>query len=151
MDKWGCTVCGYVCDSEEGDPENGIPPGTVLGELLGDWVYPVCGSHKVKFLKLWHEESESDRNSSFRVDSRLEMTARHVGTRFYIIGQLNNNHDYIIVTGRDRDVLRSYVRALIRHHFCDERTMADYRSFVLDCDEEPNLIIVLVCVILSDG
>jgi rubredoxin len=28
MDKWKCTVCGYVYDPEKGDPDNGIPPDT---------------------------------------------------------------------------------------------------------------------------
>ncbi|HHY78715.1 MAG TPA: rubredoxin, partial [Clostridiales bacterium] len=26
MDKWVCTVCGYVYDPEQGDPDNGIAP-----------------------------------------------------------------------------------------------------------------------------
>jgi rubredoxin len=28
MDKWKCTVCGYVYDPEKGDLDNGIPPDT---------------------------------------------------------------------------------------------------------------------------
>ena len=28
MDKYVCTVCGYVYDPEQGDPENGVDPGT---------------------------------------------------------------------------------------------------------------------------
>ncbi|MFO7678410.1 MAG: rubredoxin, partial [Thermoplasmatota archaeon] len=27
MDKYVCTVCGYVYDPEKGDPDNGIKPG----------------------------------------------------------------------------------------------------------------------------
>ena len=28
MDKYVCSVCGYVYDLEDGDPDNGIEPGT---------------------------------------------------------------------------------------------------------------------------
>ncbi|MGB5745358.1 MAG: rubredoxin, partial [Desulfobacterales bacterium] len=28
MDKYVCSVCGYVYDPAEGDPDNGIAPGT---------------------------------------------------------------------------------------------------------------------------
>ena len=41
--------CGYVYDEEEGDPDNGIAPGTNGGDLPEDWVCPVCGLAKVNF------------------------------------------------------------------------------------------------------
>ena len=28
MEKYICTICEYVYDPEQGDPENGIEPGT---------------------------------------------------------------------------------------------------------------------------
>ena len=28
MDKWECTVCGYVYDPAKGDSDGGIPPGS---------------------------------------------------------------------------------------------------------------------------
>ncbi|RPI51098.1 MAG: rubredoxin, partial [Deltaproteobacteria bacterium] len=28
MQKYICSVCGYVYDPEEGDPDNGVEPGT---------------------------------------------------------------------------------------------------------------------------
>jgi len=30
MDKYECSICGYVYNPEEGDPDNGIDPGTSL-------------------------------------------------------------------------------------------------------------------------
>jgi rubredoxin len=27
MDKYVCTICGYVYDPAEGDPDNGVEPG----------------------------------------------------------------------------------------------------------------------------
>lgn len=41
--EYRCTVCGYIYDPEEGDPENDIPPGTPFEELPDDWNCPVCG------------------------------------------------------------------------------------------------------------
>jgi len=37
-----CIICGYSYNPEEGDPNNGIPPGTAFEDLPDDWVCPVC-------------------------------------------------------------------------------------------------------------
>ena len=50
--KWKCTACEYVYDPAEGDPDNGIPPGTAFEDLPDDWVCPVCGVPKDMFEKL---------------------------------------------------------------------------------------------------
>ena len=49
MDTYECTVCGYVYDPDEGDPDNGIDPGTAFEGLPDDWVCPVCGASKDQF------------------------------------------------------------------------------------------------------
>ncbi|WP_406676155.1 rubredoxin [Moorella sp. ACPs] len=49
MEKYICTVCGYVYDPVEGDPENGIPAGTPFSELPEEWVCPVCSVGKELF------------------------------------------------------------------------------------------------------
>ncbi len=51
MQKWVCTVCGYIYDPAMGDPENGVPPGTPFEKLPADWVCPVCGASKEDFEK----------------------------------------------------------------------------------------------------
>lgn len=51
MVKWECTVCGYIYDPEEGDPDGGIAPGTPFEQLPDNWVCPVCGASKDKFIK----------------------------------------------------------------------------------------------------
>lgn len=52
MDKWRCIVCGYVYDPAEGDPDNGLAPGTAFESLPDDWVCPVCGAAKDQFEKI---------------------------------------------------------------------------------------------------
>ena len=52
MSKYECTVCGYVYDPAEGDPENGIKAGTSFEDLPDDWVCPECGVGKEDFEKL---------------------------------------------------------------------------------------------------
>lgn len=47
--KYKCSVCGYVYDPEEGDPDNGIQPGTDFLDIPEDWRCPVCGVHKSEF------------------------------------------------------------------------------------------------------
>ncbi|MCR4404768.1 MAG: rubredoxin [Candidatus Acetothermia bacterium] len=52
MEKWQCTVCGYIYDPEKGDPDGGIDEGTPFEDLPADWVCPVCGAGKDMFEKL---------------------------------------------------------------------------------------------------
>lgn len=51
MDRYVCEPCGYVYDPAEGDPDNGIEPGTPFEKLPEDWVCPVCGATKDQFVK----------------------------------------------------------------------------------------------------
>jgi len=51
MDKWVCSVCGYVYDPQDGDPDNEIEPGTSFDDLPDDWTCPVCGATKDLFGK----------------------------------------------------------------------------------------------------
>ena len=49
MDKYECTVCGYVYDPALGDPDSSIAAGTAFKDLPDDWVCPVCGADKDQF------------------------------------------------------------------------------------------------------
>ena len=49
MDKYECTVCGYVYDPEKGDPDNGVEPGTAFADVPDDWACPGCGASKALF------------------------------------------------------------------------------------------------------
>ena len=49
MEKYVCSICGYVYDPEIGDPENGVDPGTAFADLPDDWVCPDCGATKDLF------------------------------------------------------------------------------------------------------
>lgn len=52
MQKYKCSVCGYVYDPEYGDPDSGIKPNTPFEELPDTWVCPICGAEKSKFEKM---------------------------------------------------------------------------------------------------
>jgi rubredoxin len=49
MEKYICVNCGYIYDPKDGDPENGIPPGTPFEDLPEDWECPVCYVGKEQF------------------------------------------------------------------------------------------------------
>jgi rubredoxin len=51
MDKYVCSVCGYVYDPAVGDPEHDIAPGTAFESLPDDWFCPNCGVGKEFFEK----------------------------------------------------------------------------------------------------
>ena len=52
MEKWKCTVCGYIYDPEKGDPDGDIPPETAFVKLPESWVCPLCGAPKSMFEKV---------------------------------------------------------------------------------------------------
>jgi rubredoxin len=49
MERFKCTLCGYIYDPEEGDLSAGIEPGTPFGNLPDDYICPVCGAGKEEF------------------------------------------------------------------------------------------------------
>lgn len=49
MEKYTCTLCGYVYDPAEGDPDNNVPVGTAWKDVPADWVCPLCGAGKDEF------------------------------------------------------------------------------------------------------
>ena len=51
MDRYVCTICGYVYDPEQGDPDNDVDPGTKWEDVPDDWQCPVCGAAKEDFEK----------------------------------------------------------------------------------------------------
>ena len=52
MDKWRCLACSYIYDPVQGDPDNGVSPGTKFEDIPEDWVCPVCGVPKTQFEKI---------------------------------------------------------------------------------------------------
>ncbi len=51
MKRYKCTICGYLYDPEQGDPDSGIDAGTEFADLPADFICPVCGAGKEEFLE----------------------------------------------------------------------------------------------------
>jgi len=49
MKKYVCSACGYVYDPAQGDPDNGVAPGTAFADVPEGWVCPLCGVGKEMF------------------------------------------------------------------------------------------------------
>ena len=49
MEKYVCTVCGYVYDPETGEPDSGVAPGTKWEDVPEDFLCPLCGVGKDMF------------------------------------------------------------------------------------------------------
>jgi flavin reductase (DIM6/NTAB) family NADH-FMN oxidoreductase RutF/rubredoxin len=49
MTKYKCNICGYIYDPAQGDPGNGIKPGTPFSALPDSWICPSCGAAKSEF------------------------------------------------------------------------------------------------------
>ena len=47
-----CTICGYEYKEKDGDPANGIAPGTKWEDIPDDWVCPLCKHPKSDFEKV---------------------------------------------------------------------------------------------------
>ncbi len=51
MEKYVCTVCGYIYDEAEGCPDAGVAAGTAWADVPDDFVCPLCGVGKDMFEK----------------------------------------------------------------------------------------------------
>jgi rubredoxin len=49
MEKWKCSLCGYIFDTAVGIQEDGIVPETSFEQLPSDWTCPLCGAPKSAF------------------------------------------------------------------------------------------------------
>jgi rubredoxin len=49
MQKYECTVCGYIYNPEAGDPSSGIAPGVDFQDIPDSWACPECGANKDAF------------------------------------------------------------------------------------------------------
>ena len=65
MDRYVCSICGYVYDPEQGDPDSGVAAGTKWEDVPDDWECPVCGAGKADFEK----EQSINRHLTFRHES----------------------------------------------------------------------------------
>ena len=60
VEKWQCSVSGYVYDPIKGDPDSGIAAGTRFEDIPDDWICPVCKSSKYKFKKISKEGPQQE-------------------------------------------------------------------------------------------
>ena len=49
MKKYICKISGWIYDEAQGDPDNGIAPGTKFEDLPADYICPMCGAGKDEF------------------------------------------------------------------------------------------------------
>ena len=49
MQKYICSLCGYIYDPEIGDEDSGIAPGTAFKDIQDHWGCPVCSAQKDDF------------------------------------------------------------------------------------------------------
>lgn len=55
MVKWRCIICSYIYDTEIGDPDHKIAPGTAFEDIPDTWRCPVCAVPKRFFEKVVEE------------------------------------------------------------------------------------------------
>jgi rubredoxin len=49
MERYKCSVCGYIYNPEDGDPSSGIEPGTPFSNLPDGYICPLCAAGKDEF------------------------------------------------------------------------------------------------------
>jgi rubredoxin len=49
VDKYECSICGYIYDPGTGDEECSIPPETEFEDLPDNWLCPICEADKSVF------------------------------------------------------------------------------------------------------
>ncbi|WP_340674353.1 rubredoxin [Moorella sulfitireducens (nom. illeg.)] len=50
--RYRCTICNFIYDPAQGDPEHDIAPGTPFEDLPDEWTCPICGAGKEAFEKI---------------------------------------------------------------------------------------------------
>jgi rubredoxin len=53
--NYQCEICHYIYESEKGDPDAGIKPGTTFKDLPENWICPRCGIDKSIFKPMVQE------------------------------------------------------------------------------------------------
>lgn len=61
MQKYICTVCGYIYDEALGRPQENILPGTVWREVPNDFMCPLCGATKDEFVLQQAEQKDEQK------------------------------------------------------------------------------------------
>ena len=51
-EKWSCDGCNWVYDEAQGDPDQGIAPGTPWADVGDDYICPSCKGMPKEFFKL---------------------------------------------------------------------------------------------------
>ncbi len=57
MDKYQCSICGFIYDEQAGLPEKGIVPETTWSQISHDFLCPWCGAGKTVFQKEGKQET----------------------------------------------------------------------------------------------
>ncbi len=78
MEKYICSICGYVYDEAKGAPDTGVAPGTVWSDVPKDWVCPLCGASKEEFNSLSAPKAEKNPIKIIEADDNKELTALEV-------------------------------------------------------------------------
>src|SRR4030066_1464575 len=88
---WVCGECGYVYDTEEGDPEENIEPGTQFEDLPDNWVCPECGASKDEF-KSEDEEKQEEEGRLAHLKHVLAMRLKHILVLQRVIEKLTSKN-----------------------------------------------------------
>ena len=95
MKKYICTVCEYIYDPAQGDPESGIEPGTAFEDIPDDWTCPLCGVGKEDFEPYEGSKIKYDLHPTNRVGIHCRFCllafAADAGTELTEITQLYGN------------------------------------------------------------
>lgn len=75
MEKYVCSVCGYIYDEAKGIPKAGITPGTAWKDLPNDWRCPLCGAAKEAFEKQSESDVAEEKKQIFVIETSSDMKA----------------------------------------------------------------------------
>ena len=52
MNRYWCLLCGWIYQEREGEPDQGIDPGTKWDDVPDTYTCPACGAMKADFAKM---------------------------------------------------------------------------------------------------
>lgn len=73
MEKYVCSVCGYIYDEAKGITEAGVSPGTAWESLPEDWTCPLCGAEKSEFIKQGESTTSPEKKQVSIIEESTDM------------------------------------------------------------------------------
>jgi rubredoxin-NAD+ reductase len=144
-----CSICGWVYDPAQGDPDGGISPGTAWEDIPDDWICPVCGVGKEDFEPIEQVQAELPVEHESRHTNQPPLVIVGSGLAGYSLAKEVRKHKtelpITIITSDGGEVYSKPMlsNAFARHHQADDMVQktAEAMAGEFDLEIRPHCVV----------